>query len=143
MSTSVIPEFRSLSFWRTVDVPFQTCVAALDGMLRTGPGGGLRFGAGQLLGPMVHDDDLGTRRIQVRLSRSPLSPPRQMRLDVDLWSASSTALELVPSRLVRPTQEYFRAGHDLLDALAEALAGSLAGSLAGQLEPWAPTSMAS
>jgi len=59
---------------------------------------------------MEHDRDLGTRRIQVRLARGPLHLPLRMRLDIDRWSASSTALELIPCRLVRPTAEYFRAG---------------------------------
>ena len=40
-----------------------------------------------------------------------------MRLDLDLWSASSTAVELIPCRRVRPTAAYFRAGHLLLDVL--------------------------
>jgi hypothetical protein len=66
---------------------------------------------------MEHDRDLGTRRIQVRLARGPLYPPLRMRLDIDRWSASSTALELIPCRLVRPTADYFRAGRLLLDSL--------------------------
>lgn len=103
MSTSMIPELESLSFWRIVDVPFETCVAALDSWLRTGHGGELRFGRSQLLGPMEHDHDLGTRRIQARLAWGPLHPLLRMRLDIDRWSSSSTALELIPRRLVRPS----------------------------------------
>jgi hypothetical protein len=121
MSTSVIPEFESLSFRRIVDVPFETCVAALDGWLRTRQGGELRFGRSQLLGPMEHDRGLGTRRIQVRLSQGPLHPLLRMRLDIDRWSSSSTALELIPCRLVRPTADYFRAGGLLLDSLTRSL----------------------
>jgi hypothetical protein len=117
MSTSMIPVLESLSFWRTVDVPFETCVAALDSWLRTGHGAELWIGGSQLLGPMEHDRDLGTRRIQVRLARGPLHPMLRMRLDIDRWSSSSTALELIPSRLVRPTADYFRAGRLLLDSL--------------------------
>ena len=60
MSTSMVPAPGSLSFWRIVDVPFETCVAALDSLLRAGHGGELRFGGSQLLGPMEHDRDLGT-----------------------------------------------------------------------------------
>ncbi len=117
MSTSMVPVLESLSFWRTVDVPFETCVAALDGWLRSRHDGELRFGGSQLLGPMEHDRELGTRRIQVRLARGPLYPMLRMRLDIDRWSSASTALELIPSRLVRPTPDYFRAGRLLLDSL--------------------------
>ena len=125
MSTSMIPEFASLSFWRIVDVPFETSVAALDSLLSTRRGGELRFGGGQLLGPMEHDRDLGVRQIQVRLSRGPLHPPLRMRLDIDRWSSSSTVLELIPGRLVRPTADYFRAGRLLLDSLTRSLSQPL------------------
>jgi hypothetical protein len=121
MSTSMVPVSGSLSFWQIVDVPFETCVAALDSWLRARHGGELRFGRSQLLGPMEHDRDLGARRIQVRLARGPLHPPLRMRLDIDRWSASSTALELIPCRLVRPTADYFRAGRLLLDSLTRSL----------------------
>ena len=135
MSTSMIPELESLSFRRIVDVPFDACVAALDSWLRTGHGGGLRFGRSQLLGPMEHDRDLGTRRIQVRLARGPVHPLLRMRLDIDRWSSSSTALELIPGRLVRPTADYFRAGSLLLD--------SLTGSLPQRPELWVTQPIAS
>jgi len=131
----MIPELESLSFRRIVDVPFDACVAALDSWLRTGHGGGLRFGRSQLLGPMEHDRDLGTRRIQVRLARGPVHPLLRMRLDIDRWSSSSTALELIPGRLVRPTADYFRAGSLLLD--------SLTGSLPQRPELWVTQPIAS
>ena len=121
MSTSMIPELESLSFRRIVDVPFETFVAALDSQMRTRHGGELRFGRSQLLGPMEHDRDMGTRRIQVRLAWGPLHPPLRMRLDIDRWSSASTALELIPGRLVRPTADYFRAGGLLLDSLTRSL----------------------
>ena len=121
MSTSMIPVLESLSFWRTVDVPFEACVTALDGWLRLGHGGEVLFAGSQLLGPMEHDRELGTRRIQVRLARGPLYPMLRMRLDIDRWSAASTALELIPSRLVRPTADYFRAGRRLLDSMTYSL----------------------
>ena len=79
MSTSMVPVSGSLSFRRIVDVPFETCVAELDSWLITRHGGELRFGGSQLLGPMEHDRDLGTRRIQVRLARGPLYPLLRMR----------------------------------------------------------------
>ena len=132
MSTSMIPELGSLSFRRIVDVPFETCVAALDSWVRTSQ---LQFGGSQLLGSIEHDREVGTRRIEVRLSRGPLHPPLHMRLDIDLWSSSSTALELIPGRLVRPTADYFRAGYLLLDSLTR--------SLSQHPEPWVTRSMAS
>jgi hypothetical protein len=122
MSTSMVPVPGSLAFWRIVDVPFETVVAALDSWLRTRHGGELRFGRSQLLAPMEHDHDLGTRRIQIRLARGPLYPPLRMRLDIDRWSSSSTALELMPCRLVRPAADYFRAGHLVFDSLTRSLA---------------------
>lgn len=121
MTTSMDPELGSLSFWRIVDVPFETCVAALDSRLRRGRGSELRFGRSQLLWPMEHVRDVGTRRIQVRLARGPLRPRLRMRLDIDLWSPSSTALELIPGKRVQPTVDYFRAGRLLLDALTRSL----------------------
>ena len=111
----------SLSFRRIVDVPFEACVAALDGWQRTGRGGEIRFGGTRLPGPMEHDPDSGTRRIEVRLARGPLRPRLRMRLDIDRWSSSSTALELIPCGRVRPTAAYFRAGHLLLDSLTRFL----------------------
>ena len=134
MSTSMIPVLRSQSFWQIVDVPFETYVAALDSWLGTGHRGDLRFGRSQLLGPLEHDRDVGTRRVQVRLARGPLHPPLRMRLDIDRWSSSSTALELIPSRLVRPTAEYIRAGRLLLDSLTR--------SMPQPLEPWVTPSTA-
>jgi hypothetical protein len=117
----MVPAPGSLSFWRIVDVPFETCVAALDSRLGASHGGELRFGGSQVLGPIEHDHDLGTRRIQVRLARGPLYPPLRMRLEIDRWSSSSTALELIPGRLVRPAADYFRAGRLLLDSLTRSL----------------------
>jgi hypothetical protein len=122
MTTSMVPAPGTLTFWRIVDVPFEACVTALDGWLRAGHHGSeLRFGGSQVLGPMEHDHDLGTRRIQVRLARGPLYPPLRMRLEIDRWSSSSTALELIPGRLVRPTADYFRAGRLLLESLTRSL----------------------
>src|SRR5580704_4690453 len=134
MSTRMVPVLESLSFWRIEDVPFETYVATLNSWLHSGHDGELRFGGSQLLGPMEHDRDLGTRRIQVHLARGPLHPPLHMRLDIDRWSSSSTALELIPCRLVRPTPEYFRAGRLLLDSLTR--------SLLQRAEPWDTPSIA-
>jgi hypothetical protein len=61
------------------------------------------------------------RRIQVRLARGAMYPTLRMRLEIDRWSSSSTALELIPDRLVRPTADYFRAGRLLLDSLNRSL----------------------
>ncbi len=135
MSTSMVPSPGSLSFWRIADVPFETCVAGLDSWLAARRGGELLFAGSHLRGPMEHDLDLGTRRIQVRLARGPLYPPLRMRLDIDRWSSSSTALELIPCRLVRPTADYFRAGRLLLDSLTR--------SLSERPERWVMPSIAS
>src|SRR5215468_4897891 len=135
MVTSVIPEIGSLSFWRIVDVPFETFAATLDAWLATGQGGEVRFGRTQLLGPVEHDRELGTRRIQVRLARGPVYPMLRMRLEIDRWSSSSTAVELIPGRLVQPTAEYFRAGRLLLDSLTR--------SLSQRPEPWLTSSIGS
>ena len=110
-----------LSFRRIIDVPFETCLAALDSWQRTAPGGEPRFGQSRLRGPTEHDRDSATCRIQVRLARGPLRPPLRMRLDIDRWSCSSTAVELIPCGRVRPTTAYFRAGHLLLDSLTRSL----------------------
>jgi hypothetical protein len=121
MSGSAGSALGSLSFRRIVDVPFEACVAALDSWQRTGPGGELRFGGTCLPGPMEYDRDSGTRRIEVRLARGPLRPRLRMRLDIDRWSSSSTALELIPCGRVRPTAAYFRAGNLLLDSVSSFL----------------------
>ena len=44
-----------------------------------------------------------------------------MRLHIDRWSATCTALELIPCHSVRPSAAYFRAAHHLLDSLVHAL----------------------
>lgn len=121
MSVRTVPESGSLSFWRIVDVPFETWVAALDSWLPARHATGVWFGGSRLLAPVEHDHDLGTRRIQVRLARGPLHPPLRMRLDIDRWSASSTVLELIPCSLVRPAADYFRAGRLLLDSLTRSV----------------------
>ena len=125
MSVNPGAAIRSLSFRRIVDVPFETCLAALDSQQRAGHGGELRSGGSQLLGPMQHDRDWETRRFEVRLARGPLRRLVRMRLDIDRWSSSSTALELIPSGRVRPTAAYFRAGHLLLDSLTRSLSQHL------------------
>lgn len=79
----------SLSFRRIVNVPFETFVAALDSWQRTGQGE-LQVGDSLLCGPVDHDRETGTRRLQVRLRRGPLRPLLPMRLDIDRWSTSST-----------------------------------------------------
>ena len=53
-----------LSFRRIVDVPFETCVAALDSWQPTGQDGKLRFGDSLPRGPIEHDRDARTCRIQ-------------------------------------------------------------------------------
>jgi len=114
------PVAGPLSFRRIVDIPYQACVAALGGW-QAGQHGELLVGQSMLRGPFERDRDSGTCRIEVRLARGPLRPRLRMRLDIDRWSATSTVLELIPCRRVRPTAAYFRAGHRLLDALTHSL----------------------
>jgi hypothetical protein len=111
-----------LSFQRIVDIPFEACVAALESWQREGYDGALQIGHSRLRGPVEHDRDSGTCRVDVRLARGPLRPLLRMRLDIDRWSpSSSTALELIPCRLVRATASYFQAGQHLLDSLSHSL----------------------
>jgi hypothetical protein len=113
-----------LSFRRIVEIPFESCVAALESWWRREEhDGDLHVGQSRLRGPMQHDRDSGTWRIEVRLARGPLRPALAMRLELDRWSSSSsgTALELIPCERVRPAASYFRAGHLLLDSLTHAL----------------------
>jgi hypothetical protein len=112
-----------LSFRRIIDIPFETCVAALENWQRTEQDGELRIGQSLLRGPIEHDRDSGTCRIEVRLARGPLRPLLRMRLNIDRWSwpPARTALELIPCDRVRPTAAYFRSGHLLLDALTHSL----------------------
>jgi hypothetical protein len=116
MSASMAPAGGSLSFRRIMDVPFETYVAALEGWQRAGSRE-LRVGGSLLRGPVEHDREAGTLRLQVRLARGSLRPLLRMRLDIDRWSASSTVVELIPCGRVRPTAAYFRAGHLLVDLL--------------------------
>ena len=109
------------SFRRIVDVPFETCVAALDSWQQTEQGGEVRFGASLLCGPVERDPGSAARRIQVRLARGAWRPLLRMRLDIDRWSSASTAVELIPCGRVRPTAAYFRAGHLLLNSLTRHL----------------------
>lgn len=115
------PGLGWLSFQRIVHIPFDACVAALESWQHEGYDGGLPVGHGRLRGPVEHDRESGTCRVEVSLARGPLRRPLRMRLDVDCWSPSSTALELIPRRLVRATASYFQAGHLLVDSLTHSL----------------------
>ena len=112
-----------LSFRRIIDIPFETCVAALENWQRTEQDGELRIGQSLLRGPIEHDRVSGTCRIEVRLARGPLRPVVRMRLNIDRWSwpPARTALELIPCDRVRPTAAYFRSGHLLLDSLTHSM----------------------
>src|SRR5262245_44714828 len=110
-----------LSFPRIIDVPLEICVATLESWQRTGQDGELHIGQSRLRWPIERDRDTGTYRIEAGLARGPLRPPLRMRLDIDRWSPSRTALELIPCQLVRPTADYFRSGHPLLDSLTGSL----------------------
>jgi hypothetical protein len=121
MSAGGCPALGWLSFRRIVDIPFEACVAALESWPRSGQDGEVQIGQSRLRGPIKHDRDSGTCRIETRLARGPLHSPLRMRLDIDRWSPSSTAFELIPCGRVRPTAAYFRAGHILLDSLTQSL----------------------
>jgi hypothetical protein len=112
-----------LWFRRIVDIPFEACVAALESWQRAAQDGELHVGPSLLRGPIEHDHDSGTCRIEARLARGPLRPPLRMRLDIDHWSfaPARSAFELTPCKRVRPSATYFRAGHLLLDSLAHSL----------------------
>jgi hypothetical protein len=113
----------SLSFRRVADIPFDTYMAALEGWQLTRHDGELRLGHSLLRGPIRRDPHHpGTWRIEVRLARGPLRPPVRMRLNIEPWSPTATALELIPCQRVRPSAAYFAAGHRLLDSLTRPLA---------------------
>jgi hypothetical protein len=119
MSAGPCRSLDRLSFRRIIDIPFETCMAVLEDWQRTGQDGEPRIGQSLLHGPIEHDHDSGTYRIEIRLARGPLRPLLRTRLDIDRWSwlPARTALELIPCERVRPTAAYFRAGHLLLDSL--------------------------
>jgi hypothetical protein len=109
------------SFRRIVDVPFETCVAALASSQQPAQDGEVRVGDSVLCGPVECNPGSATCQIQVRLARRAWRPPLRMRVEMDRWSASSTAVELIPGGRVRLTAGYFRAGHHLLDSLTRHL----------------------
>ena len=105
------------SFRRIADIPFDACMAALDSCHLTRHDGELRLGNSPLRGPVERDPHFGTTLIEVRLAHWPLRPPVRMRLEIQPWSPTATALELIPCQRVRPSTAYFAAGHRLLDSL--------------------------
>ena len=120
----VCPVAGPLSFWRLVPGPFAAWLAALDRWQLTGHDGRLRVGRSVLRGPVGHDPRFGTCRVEVRLARARLRPRVRMQLHLDHWSATATAVELIPCGHVRPSAAYFRAGRALLDTLTGAVAAS-------------------
>jgi hypothetical protein len=123
MSAGTCSAVSWLSFRRIIDIPFETCVAALEDWQRTGQDGEQRIGQSLLRWPIERDRDCCTCRIEVGLARGPLRPLLRMRLDIDRWSPSParTALELIPCQRVRPTTAYFRSGHLLLESLTHSV----------------------
>jgi hypothetical protein len=126
-----------LSFPRLIDLPFEICVATLESWQPTGQDGELHIGQSLLRWPIEHDRDHGIYRIEAGLARGPLRPPLRMRLEIARWSrlSSRTALELIPCQLVRPTADYFRSGHLLLDSLTHSLLQHPAGAHGRGLGP--------
>jgi len=133
------------SFRRIVPIPFTAWLAALDSWQLTKRGGQLRLGQSLLRGPAEHDRHFRTCYIEARLARGPLRPPVRMRLGIDQWSATSTALELIPCRNIRPSPAYLRAGRALLDCLTHALPAQVpvdvAGGRVGADQAWAPAGL--
>jgi hypothetical protein len=60
MSAGTPPDRAWLSFRRIVDIPFGTCVAALESWQLTGQDSGRHTGQGLMRGPIEHDPDSGT-----------------------------------------------------------------------------------
>jgi len=65
MSASMTPAREWPSFGRIVDIPFDTCVAALDSWQRTAPDREPRMGGSRLRGPIKHDG--AENRVQIAL----------------------------------------------------------------------------
>ena len=61
-SASMTRAREGLSFRRVIDIPFGTCVAALDSWQRTARDHEPRIGGSRLRGPIEHDRDSGTCR---------------------------------------------------------------------------------
>jgi hypothetical protein len=140
LNAGLWPVSGGLSFRRIIDIPVETCLAALESWQRTEQDGALHNGQSHLRGPVEHDRDLGTCRIEVRLARGSLRRPLRMRLHIDHWSTSppQTAVELIPCRRIRPTETYFRAGHLLLDALTGSLPQHLPARRLGRITATQP-----
>ena len=119
MTAGMCSAGRWLSFGRIIDMPFEACVAVLESWPYPAQDCGLRIGRSRLRGPV--DGEHGARQIEVRLARGPLRPPLRMRLEINRWSRSRTAFDLIPDQRVRPTAAYFRSGHRLLDLLTHSL----------------------
>jgi hypothetical protein len=109
----------SLSFRRIQDTPFDAYMAMLKSWQLTGYDSELCLGDSLLRGPIEHDHNFGTWRIEVRLTRGrlPLRRPVRMRLEIAPWYCGDTVLELIPCQRVRPSAAYFAAGDRLLDSL--------------------------
>src|SRR6202158_2304934 len=140
MNAGTRPDPGRLPFRRIIDAPLPTCLAAIDNGQRTQPDGQLRIGHSRIHGPIKHDRDSGTHQIEVRLARGPLRPLLRMRLNIDRWSCSYTALELIPCGRVLPTAAYFRAGHLPRDSLARSLSLQLPAAHARDTESRHPRS---
>jgi hypothetical protein len=69
MSAGTCSAVSWLWFRRIIDIPFETCVAALESWQRTGHDGELHIGQSLLRWPIEHDRDCGTCRIEVGLAR--------------------------------------------------------------------------
>src|SRR5579875_3456724 len=122
------PPRAGLSLWRIVDVPFRTCVAALETWPHTG-----RDGWPVVCGPVEHDPDSGTCRVQARLARGPLRRALPMRLQADHWSSAPAHRAGTHALQARPAQRRLLPGRPPVAGPAGPLAGTaLAGAGPGR-----------
>ena len=110
-----------MSFRQIADIPFDAYMAALDSWQLTGHAANCASATACCEGRPSEDPHFGTTRIEVRLAYGPLRPAVRMRLEIEPWSPTATALELIPCQRVRPSAAYFAAGHRLLDSLTRPL----------------------
>jgi hypothetical protein len=121
------------SFQRIVDIPFGTCVAALESWQLTGQDGGRRTGQSLLYGPIEHDRDYGTCRVQVRMARGLLRASADEAGHRPLVLVTPTDRSGTHPLQVHPAQRPLLPGRPLPAGLVGPLAGTtLAGAALGQ-----------
>jgi hypothetical protein len=113
-----------VTFLRALDVPFVSCVAAIDEWWRQEASRErLDVGRSGLRGPPALDADGGQLRLPAGLGR--VLPHTIVRMDLELfpWLGDfGTKLCLRPRRAVHANHRYFVTGHAFLDAVVAAIA---------------------